>query len=350
MRSRFAFAACLWLVLSACVKTERHPALPLNTTIGPAGGAFVVGNGEISLTVPAGALAADVTITLAVGEAGELAGWTAVGIPYRLAPTSTTFAVPCQFVLPYDPTLVSALVSTDEFRIGFRDASGRVAGLLPTFVDTATVSFDASALGTFWVAAPDVVAAAELFPLRNADVYHFDPGLALTVERTSTEPNLPLAIAKVAFTADGATSGIYFDIRQGQLGKLGEFDDAGQEIFDLPVALIGTRDALGTVRPVLGTFTGHEPFGSTQPSYQGIAETTTAIAEHVRLQTPLGFFNTVRVPITNAFSNTRNESGTELLEFWFANNVGPVAIRLGAGAPMRLLVDATVNGRPVHGQ
>ncbi|HZN64776.1 MAG TPA: hypothetical protein VFB66_05710, partial [Tepidisphaeraceae bacterium] len=178
------------LVTGGCVDSKGGPPLPLRTTIGPGGGSLVVGSGEVALNVPAGALAQDVVISVASGQVSPLPGWIDVGPPYVFAPDATAFAVPSQIVLPFSPRRVSAAVDPGEIRVGVRRASGLVGELVPTFVDTQSVTFDSIELGTFWVVAPDVIDASSSFPLNDGDVYHYDTGLVLTVDRTTAEPNL----------------------------------------------------------------------------------------------------------------------------------------------------------------
>src|SRR5262249_21269240 len=144
------------------------------------------------------------------------------------------------------------------------------------------------------------VSAAALFPLNDGDVYHYDTGLVLTVERTTTEPNLgSVEVAKLTFTLGGRTFGFYLDDLQNPLAKAGEFDLQGEQVvFTTPMLLIAPRDNVGVVRPVVGPITGYAPYGSTTPTYQRTAETVTEIAQRADIRTSLGGFHAVRVPIT----------------------------------------------------
>jgi len=341
----------LLLVVAACTPGAPPPALPLHATIGAAGGTLQVGDGEVALTVPGGALAGDVVISVTTGQATPLQGFAVVGIPYLFAPAATTFAVSSQLVLPYDPTLVPPVVDSSEIRVAFRAADGTVAVIVPTFTDTASVNCDTQALGTFWVIAPDVVAASQLLPLANNDVYHFENGVTLTVQRTTAEPNLSgQSVAKLTIDDGGGQSGLYFSVAGGALHLLGTFTGtARQEIFDTAVLLIDARDDVGIVRPEATTFVGHEPFGAPAASYQGIAAVTTSLVGHAQIRGPLGLFDTVQVGIGNETSNTRGVHGDQQLVLWCAFGAGPVLLQSDGEQPLHLL-DATVNGRPVHGR
>ena len=340
----------LGLLATACVDSKAPPASPVHTKIGSGGGALVVGNGELSLTVPAGALQEDVVVSLVTASPDVLPSWIAAGTAYTFSPSSTGFTVPAQFVIPFDPRLVSPIVDPSEMRIAWRDAGGVVQQITPTFVDTATAWFDSSALGTYWVTAPDVISPLSLFPLNNADEYHFDSDMVLTVERTSAEPNLGGAdIRKVTFTrADGA-SGLYLDVASGPMALLGVFvAEEWQEIHLAPVTLLQDRDAIGTIRPITSSYDGHVPFGQSGTAYNGIATTTTTIEGHERVTTPAGVFETVRVSVVTDFANTLPALGRRTIEFWFAPSIGPVAIRFD-DAPLERVVSGTVRGRPVAG-
>src|SRR5690606_11201765 len=143
-----------------------------------------------------------------------LSGWFGVGVPVLIGPERTELALPAQLVLPFDPTLVAATVDPLEMRVAGRDADGRVAALVPSFVDSQSVTVEVGALGTFRVAAPDVVDAPSLFPLADTDEYEFDGALVLTIARSVTEPNLAaLDVARATFEDGERSFGLWFDDR-----------------------------------------------------------------------------------------------------------------------------------------
>jgi hypothetical protein len=75
--------------------------------VGPAGGALTSSDGALTVTVPAGALSADVNLTIAP-EASPPAG--AIGTTYDIGPSGTNFAMPVTIRLEYTP---GALGSAD---------------------------------------------------------------------------------------------------------------------------------------------------------------------------------------------------------------------------------------------
>jgi hypothetical protein len=79
----------------------------VSVTCGPAAGASVV--------VPAGALASDVTLTIAAAPAatGVPAGFTAAGPTIEFGPTGTTFAVPVTVTVPVTTPATSMFTQTD---------------------------------------------------------------------------------------------------------------------------------------------------------------------------------------------------------------------------------------------
>lgn len=93
------------------------PSPSPDATIGSAGGTLSVANGAARLVVPAGALAANVGLTLratthvpldphAVGRSG-----------WELGPAGTTFAVPAQLTLQFDAALGPSGVEPDDLRV-----------------------------------------------------------------------------------------------------------------------------------------------------------------------------------------------------------------------------------------
>ncbi len=337
------------LGLPSC-SSKASPPPPLGTTIGAAGGDFVVGSGVLTLSVPAGALAADTILRVTAGTSTPQVGWTEVSAVVEFLPGDLTFAVPATLILPYAAARISSTVSNSELRVAYRrDPTSAVVTLLPSAANGGSIVVEAAALGTYWAIAPDVVDADTLWPLNDGDTYTFDSGLTLTVTRTATEPNLaPLPVAKITLEFGGRTFGWYLDDRNARLGRLGTFVAPDfQEVFDTSLLLVDTRDRIGLVRPVATTFRGFAPFGQTTVGYRGITAITTTIAARERIGTLLGSFDTIRVPTQMTWNNSDLEQGEEQLEFWFARRVGPVALRLSATGPVLRLVEGTVGGQPV---
>lgn len=338
------------LLLAAC-SGGGGKAPPLHTTIGAAGGTLMVGAGELTLTVPPGALRGDVAISVETDAADAVAGWLAVSAAFRFEPAATAFGDPAQLILPYSPSRVSDIVAGTELRIGWRDAMGGLQLLEPQSADGGSAVLEIDALGTFWVLAPDVVTAAELFPLHDGDHYLFDSGLELDVARSTSVPNLnSIDVAELRFSWNEQVSGIYLDPSQGLLGKFGEFHDPDwQEVYALPAELVGMRDAIGSVRPASVTFAGYVPLGATTATYHGVADVTTALVGRERRRVPLGEFDCVRVQITTRFHNSFAERGETVLTLWLRKGTGPVALQFGDVPLLMGLREATVGGRAVVG-
>jgi hypothetical protein len=201
-------------------------------------------------------------------------------------------------------------------------------------------------LGTFWVIAPDVVAAPDLFPLNDGDMYRYDTGLIINVSWTSNEPNLPNLLAKVAFTRRtpdlGRLSEQRPDHRPDRAARLVRPDL--QEVLTPPALLIGARDAVGFGRAVISSYQGYRPFGSTQPSYQGTVETSTADSRSRGHDRPAWDVRHGPGPVTTRFSDDRPAFGEEEVVFWFAKGIGPVQIQLPGAAQPAHLVELSVGG------
>lgn len=351
---RTPLLACLLLLFVAGCKKSSSSAPPLGTaTIGAAGGTLTIADPPISMSVPAGALAGDVAFRVDNGQISKVPGYLDVGTAFAFSPADPAFATPATVVIPFSPSRVPGSVQDAELLIGYRAGTGQVSGLTPQQIDRTAglATFDATSLGTFWVASPDVVSGASLFPLNDLDSYVYDSGLVVTVSRTQGEPNFtPAEVAKMTFTRAGLVTGLYLDDPAGSLVELGEFEvGRAQERLDSAVLLVADRDTVGTVRPVITTYLGFVPYGSSIVGYAGISRTTTELAERVRVSTPLGAFDTVRVTITTESTESLLHPGTEVLELWLADGVGPVMLRIGESGGVQRLVEATVGGQPVTG-
>jgi len=73
-------------------------AIPSSASIGPTGGSIRSADGRLTLKVPAGALAAPTTLSIAPVTNGAP---NAIGSAYSLSPVGTQFAIPAQLVLAY---------------------------------------------------------------------------------------------------------------------------------------------------------------------------------------------------------------------------------------------------------
>jgi hypothetical protein len=77
---------------------------PVQLTIGATGGKLVSGDGAVTLDIPAGALAADVTFTIAPATSAPSG---AVGTVWEIGPSGTKFSQPVVLSLRYDPAVGS---------------------------------------------------------------------------------------------------------------------------------------------------------------------------------------------------------------------------------------------------
>lgn len=104
---------------------------PVTATIGAEGATLVSADGAATLIVPPGALAAptELAIQLITNHA-----WATTGGAYRLTPDGTTFAVPVELQLRYDP--VALEMNPEVLRIAYQDAEQFWAVLAAPTVDT----------------------------------------------------------------------------------------------------------------------------------------------------------------------------------------------------------------------
>src|SRR6478609_11061013 len=91
--------------------SNQHPGggMPTMKMVGPAGGAVSSSDGKLAVSIPAGALPADVNVTTEPVEA-PAAG--AVGTTYEIGPTGTQFAMPVTLTLHYDTAMLNGAVTS----------------------------------------------------------------------------------------------------------------------------------------------------------------------------------------------------------------------------------------------
>ncbi|GDY03745.1 hypothetical protein LBMAG49_30740 [Planctomycetota bacterium] len=339
------------LLAAACSGGGDQSALPLNTLIGPNGGTFTVGSqGDVNLDIPPNALSSEVRLTLIATSVTTVNGFVDVGPGFLFGPEGTTFGIPATLRIPFTPSRVSDAVDPSEVRVALRTADGNVQVLVPLQNEGIAVLLNITELGSYWVIAPDVIQGGTVLPLFNNDSYTMDSGLQISVTRPVTEPNVPPSAIKLAFTQNGQTTGYYLADAQDQIKKLGEFGGTDwQEIYSPEALLLGSRDAVGTIRPAFSTIAGYEPAFAAEVAYEGIVETTTSVLRHETLQTVRGVFRTVVVQIRSRYSNVRNESGDETIELWLADHVGPVAVRMPRQSTIARITQGTVGGRAITG-
>src|SRR5688572_22483228 len=108
--SFFSLAALPMAVLAGCGGggPGGHPpgAMPTATVVGMSGGAVASSDGKLALSIPAGAVGGDVTITT---EPATPPAAGAVGTVYEIGPTGTQFAMPVTLTLRYTAADVAGM-------------------------------------------------------------------------------------------------------------------------------------------------------------------------------------------------------------------------------------------------
>ena len=93
---------------------------PDSMVVGATGGTFASSDGQLTITVPPGALAADTMLTIQP-ITNEAPG--GAGAAYRLGPEGQTFAVPATLTFAFDATLIAGS-QADALDVAFQDALG----------------------------------------------------------------------------------------------------------------------------------------------------------------------------------------------------------------------------------
>lgn len=129
MRAMLAWGACCAAVIS-CSGAPKTPAPAdkgtstgpkVTATVGAAGGRLASTDGRLELTVPAGALEADVELTLEPISNTAPGG---VGGAYRLGPEGTRFSQPATVSIAWSAAELEGSTS-DALSVGYQDSEGR---------------------------------------------------------------------------------------------------------------------------------------------------------------------------------------------------------------------------------
>lgn len=133
--------------------------------IGPAGGTVVANGGKLKLTIPAGALATTLPISVAPVAAPTAPTSVREGTAYQLGPSGTTFAAPVTLTIEYP---AAQLDSFQNMLAGARLTNGNWEELPGSDVDalTRTVSFPTTHFSTFGVLEPALLWGVDLQPKR----------------------------------------------------------------------------------------------------------------------------------------------------------------------------------------
>jgi hypothetical protein len=128
---------------------------PASQSIGSAGGTVTSSDGKASVAIPAGALSADVMITitaLGIVMAPDVAK---VGGAYQLGPAGTTFAKPVTVTMPYDATTIPPPDTSSTVQVFTADdGSSTFASLPTTLVDASHVSAQSTHFSTYVAGVP----------------------------------------------------------------------------------------------------------------------------------------------------------------------------------------------------
>lgn len=137
-------AMALLLLLAACGRQQPDPdggpqpspvgtplAAPVDATIGPEGGVLTSADGRLSLTVPAGALAEDTTLSIQELSNTAPHGY---GSAYRLGPDGLRFASPVSIAFAYAEALPTA-GGPHGAAVAFQDEDGIWQAVLDSRLD-----------------------------------------------------------------------------------------------------------------------------------------------------------------------------------------------------------------------
>ena len=126
-----------------------------NATVGAAGGMLTHETGAV-LTIPAGALSANVALTWCGApppDSSALGGATTLAQAYVAGPAGTTFAVPATVAIPFDPTRLPSGASASSVKVYATQGTATFTSVATTTDASGLAHASASQAGEFVAAA-----------------------------------------------------------------------------------------------------------------------------------------------------------------------------------------------------
>jgi len=111
------------------------PNPPAGDTVGPAGGDITTAGGQVELHFPAGAVAAEISVTVQTASGVPADAGMMTGRCYDFGPDGSQFAQPVELTIHYDPTTLPAGVSEAELQL-CKAVTGGWMPLVGSTVDT----------------------------------------------------------------------------------------------------------------------------------------------------------------------------------------------------------------------
>lgn len=224
--------------------------------VGPSGGTVSFLNGAVRITVPAGALSADVRLTAAATTNFPASVLVLSGSTIDLGPTGTTFATPVTVTVAYDPNSLPAGVNESELRLRkvigneWEDAGDSSPNVAANTVTASLSSFSVYGVLGIEVDGVDISPDEATIPVGGSQQF-----AAAAVGGGVTLPNRAITWSTVdplVATVDG--TGLVTAVAAGQTAVLASHSFDNQEVVgaatvtvDIPVVSILVTPAEPTV-------------------------------------------------------------------------------------------------------
>jgi hypothetical protein len=131
--------------------------------VGPAGGNFQRDGAVIA--IPANAVSTDTAITVTVDDDGpEIPGRQRISYVYRFSPSSLSFKVPVQIIVPWVDTKLPVGAQSSTFQLHRNLVNETPVTLLAPLInnDYKIITASVESLGKFWATAPEAPAISEI--------------------------------------------------------------------------------------------------------------------------------------------------------------------------------------------
>lgn len=349
-----AFAA-----LSACSSGSPGKTPVGSVSAAPGGSTLTVSEGPLAgfeLDVPAGSLARDVELGVALAPPTAYPGYATLSDSADVFPTGVDLRIPARLTLPFRE---GAITGTSAVVLVERDDGSllELAALIPEpgIAQTVTPFFGRFTVVERRFGGHDL---DDYLPLGDGDVWNFSNGLKAEMTRPGDEPNFGgTPVFRLAIDTPNDDLGLYFENTPTGIRLLGDFSTVGgrnqQVFYDDGLAFLPTPVVMGRTMVAPYTFTRFSPYGTTVPLEAGRGVAFLRLTPEGSI-TVAGQFYTdlVRLDLSlhSVVDTPTGPGAAEVFEtsITFARDVGPV--RVEAYGVEGFMFEATVNGQLIAPQ
>lgn len=307
----------------------------LEGPVGPLGGA--------GITIPPQALAQDTLISLRLGPANVLPEIQRLGSPVEFLPLGTTTLASVTIRLPFAPSTMPAGASSADLVVYRASGTPETIEVVPASFNMATgiATCQVTRFARYWVAVPipqsnPSYETAMYMAWGDGNSQSFEDGSTLATSVTASAPRLG---SQSLFALSHSLRG---DVTYYSVGPGGEILLHGVEYLDTtnpfgapglkivrggPVQWLPASMEVGQVHTLNWQEDVYLPWDAATPSELATHSMTIILISQGALNdTGLGdFYDTLRLRVAHTVSYNAIQGSSELIDLWYARNVGLIA-------------------------